>query len=214
MRYCVFALTLVVGFAVGFLVPVVSDVFVDGWPVTPRQAVAEITQPPTPPREITQPPTPNPASIKGDAFRALVRCLDSSAKSSYLPRWWERLDDGSGAYTNTIAQLMIPTCGSEVDAYFAVPSEKVAKILREGVYGIAVQFLNRDEQISDLLTAIKVEPVEPRPEPLYRSPLFWKLRGGVCPQDVVGGAIRAVLRFGCPVQRLLPPSVKYTPSLE
>jgi hypothetical protein len=36
---------------------------------------------------------------------------------------------------------MIPTCGSEVDDDFAVTSEKVAKILGEGVYGIAIQFL-------------------------------------------------------------------------
>ena len=32
MRYCVFALTLVVGFMTGFFIPVVSDVFVNGWP--------------------------------------------------------------------------------------------------------------------------------------------------------------------------------------
>ena len=61
MRYCVFALTLVICFMTGFLVPVVSDVFVNGWPVTPRQAVAQITQPPTPPPEITKPPTPDPS---------------------------------------------------------------------------------------------------------------------------------------------------------
>jgi hypothetical protein len=53
------------------LVPVVSDVFVNGRPVTPRdqladrakmtaRAIAQITQPPTPPPEITQPPTPPP----------------------------------------------------------------------------------------------------------------------------------------------------------
>jgi hypothetical protein len=59
---------------------------------------------------------------------------------------WKPLDDDSGAYTNTIAQLMIPSCGSEVDAYFAVTSEKVAKILREGVYGIAIQFLEMNRQ--------------------------------------------------------------------
>ena len=147
-RYCaMIALALVVGFATGVFIEVVklkatgADVSFIWRPVTPHYQVAdrakmtaravaqitqpstpppEITKPPTPPPKITQPPTPNPASIKGDAFRALVRCLDSSAKSSYLPRWWERLDDGSGAYTNTIAQLMIPTCGSEVDAYFVI----------------------------------------------------------------------------------------------
>jgi hypothetical protein len=162
---------LVVGFMTGFLIPVVFDVFVNGRPVTPHyvadraemtgQAVEQITQPPAPPPKITQPPRPDPGlknreiqNLYSDIasllkvltldITALVRCLDSSAKSSYLPRWWERLDDGSGA-----SQLMIPSCGSGVDAYFAVPSEKVAKILPEGVYGIAIQFLemNRDEQI-------------------------------------------------------------------
>lgn len=57
MRYGVFALMLVVGFMTGFLIPVVSDVLVNGWRVTPRlvadraemtgQAVAQITQPAT-----------------------------------------------------------------------------------------------------------------------------------------------------------------------
>ncbi len=70
MRYGVFALVLVVGFMTGFLIPVFSDVFVNGWPVTHRyqvgdplaemaRAVAQLTQPP----EITKPPTPDP-SIK------------------------------------------------------------------------------------------------------------------------------------------------------
>jgi hypothetical protein len=171
-RYCaMIALALVVGFATGVFIEVVklkatgADVSFIWRPVTPHYQVAdrakmtaravaqitqpstpppEITQPSTPPPKITQPPTPDRASINSDAFRALVRCLDSSANSPYLQRWWERLDEGSRAHAK-----MIPSCGSEVDAFFAVPSEKVAKILREGVYGIAIQFLemNRDEQI-------------------------------------------------------------------
>jgi hypothetical protein len=81
MRYCVFALTLVVGFVTGFLIPVVSDLFVNGRPVsdlfvirrhvTPRyqvgdplaeiaRAVAQLTRLPTPPPKITQPPAPAP----------------------------------------------------------------------------------------------------------------------------------------------------------
>ncbi len=156
MRYGVFALMLVVGFMTGFLIPVVSDVFVNGWPVTHRyqvgdplaemaRAVAQLTQRPTPPPKISQPSTPDRASVNNDAFRTLVRCLESSANSPYLQRWWERLDGGSRAH----AKMIISSCGSEVDAYFAVPSEKVAKILGEGVYGIAIQFLemNPDEQI-------------------------------------------------------------------
>jgi hypothetical protein len=108
MRYCVFALTLVVGFAVGFLVPVVSDVFVNGLPVTPRdqvadqakiiaRAVAQITQPPTPPPETAKPPTPDPsitskkpvppASVPESAARSLSALQNAAEDANLITQW-------------------------------------------------------------------------------------------------------------------------------
>jgi TPR repeat protein len=97
MRYCVFALTLVICFMTGFFI---SDVFVNVWPVTtPRYqvAVVQITRPPTPPPEITKPPTPDPsinskkpvppASVPESAASSLSALQNAADGGDLIAQW-------------------------------------------------------------------------------------------------------------------------------
>jgi len=92
MRCCVFALTLVVGFMTGFFIPVASDLFVNGWAVTPRyqvahraemtgQAVAQITQPPTPDPALKERRDATPVA---GAAAALKKAVPPSSTESSL----------------------------------------------------------------------------------------------------------------------------------
>jgi uncharacterized protein len=112
-RYCaMIALVLVVGFATGVFIEVVklkatgADVSFIWRPVTPRyqvvdragQAVAQITQPPTPAPEITEPPTPAPsitsikpvppASVSERAASSLL-ALQNAAEGGHLAAQWQ-----------------------------------------------------------------------------------------------------------------------------
>jgi len=165
-RYCaMIALALVVGFATGVFIEVVklkatgADVSFIWRPVTPRyqvadraemtgQAVAQITQPPTPDPAFKErrDARPDPASIeeRRAALRAYVGCLRRSAKE---------LDDGKSD-AETIADAMISSCAFEFWAYVEAQSrpdvrteypspeilagrQRVAKALREKYYGMA-----------------------------------------------------------------------------
>ncbi|HEV3270724.1 MAG TPA: hypothetical protein VGZ93_00915 [Candidatus Methylacidiphilales bacterium] len=87
---------------------------------------------------------PDPATVKAErdaSTKAYVACLSRAAK---------KLDDRKSD-PGTIAHAMISSCGAEFDANVEVYSrylddglegrEKVAKSLREGSYGSAIQIV-------------------------------------------------------------------------
>jgi len=150
-------------------------------PVTPRyqvadraemtgQAVAQITQPPTPDPAFKErrDARPDPASIeeRRAALRAYVGCLRRSAKE---------LDDGKSD-ADTIAHAMMSSCAFEFWVYVVAQSrpdvriecpspeilagcQKVAKALREEYYWIAIQMVQRIRNEKEAL--IRKKPIDP-----------------------------------------------------